>query len=61
MLLDRELPASLRAATFEVLARVPGVEVSHRGMDANGRPARSRTADARDDWCGAVQARVGPP
>jgi hypothetical protein len=41
MLLNRELPPPLRAATFEALARIPGVEVSDRGLDANGRPGIS--------------------
>lgn len=37
MLLHRELPPALRAATFEALARVPGVEVVDDEIDAHGR------------------------
>jgi hypothetical protein len=37
MMLDRELTPALRAATFEALARIPGVEVSDDEVDAHGR------------------------
>lgn len=36
-MLDRELPPALRAATFEALARIPGVEVIDDEIDAHGR------------------------
>lgn len=37
MMLDRELPPAVRAATFEALARIPGVEVDDDEIDAHGR------------------------